>query len=182
MNTLTQTQEGALTGTWRLDPVHSSVGFAVDYMAGTFHGTFSPFDATLQVREDGTAALTGRAAVENARVQDDGLSAHLQTPDFFDAEQAPEIAFTSSSVAILGDHATVAGELVIKGKARPVELAGTVGAPLTDPYGRERFNLTLETTVDRTAFGIDWNVPLPSGEPALSNLVQLKAELALVKA
>jgi polyisoprenoid-binding protein YceI len=26
------------TGTWLLDKVHSSIGFAVDYMAGTFHG------------------------------------------------------------------------------------------------------------------------------------------------
>ena len=40
----------------------------------------------------------------------------------------------------------------------------------------------LETTVDRTAFGLDWNNPLPNGEPALANEVTLSAELQLVRA
>ena len=181
MGTVTQTQEGALTGTWQLDPVHSNVAFAVDYMAGTFHGTFAPFDATLAVGEDGNAVLAGKAVVENVQVQDDNLAGHLQTPDFFDAEQAPEITFRSTSLTFDGPDVKVAGELAVRGVTRPVELTGSLGGPLVDPYGRERINLKLETAVDRTAFGIDWNAPLPTGEPALSNRVELTAELALVK-
>jgi polyisoprenoid-binding protein YceI len=181
MSTVTQTQEATLTGTWHLDTVHSKVAFAVDYMAGTFHGTFAPFDATLEVGEDGSAALAGKAAVENVQVQDDNLAGHLQTPDFFDAEQAPEITFTSTSLTFDGPDVKVAGELTVRGVTRPVELTGSLGGPLVDPYGRERINLKLETAVDRTAFGIDWNAPLPTGEPALSNHVELTAELALVK-
>jgi hypothetical protein len=34
-------------GTWQVDKVHSSIGFAVDYMAGTFHGTFGDFGAAV---------------------------------------------------------------------------------------------------------------------------------------
>src|SRR5262245_19312815 len=181
MGTVTQTQEGALTGTWHLDPVHSKVGFAVDYMAGTFYGTFAPFEATLDVPEGGSPVLTGKAAVKAVQVQDENLTAHLQTPDFFDAEQAPEITFTSASLTFDGDGVKVAGELAVRGVAEPIELTGTLGGPLVDPYGRERINLKLETAVDRTAFGIDWNAPFPTGEPALSNRVELSAELALVK-
>ena len=77
---------------------------------------------------------------------------------------------------------TVAGELTIKGTSQPVELEGTVAEPITDPYGNERIGLKLDGTVDRTKFGIDWNNPLPSGEPALANDVSLSAELYLVKA
>jgi len=40
-------QEALATGTWRGDTVHSTAGFAVTYMAGTFQGTFSAFDARL---------------------------------------------------------------------------------------------------------------------------------------
>jgi polyisoprenoid-binding protein YceI len=181
MSTLAQAQEVVPAGTWEVDPVHSQVGFAVDYMAGTFHGTFSPFEATLEVAEDGSATLTGKAAVESVKVQDENLTAHLMTPDFFDAEQAPQLTFTSSAIDLAGREITVAGKLTIKGETQPVELAGSIGGPVVDPYGRERVNLELETTVDRTAFGIDWNAPLASGEPALSNLVELTAELALVK-
>src|ERR671931_259494 len=73
------------------------------------------------------------------------------------------------------------GEITIKGVTPPVELTGRATEPLTDAYGRERFGLTLETKLDRTAFGLNWNLPLPSGEPALSNEVTLVAELFFVK-
>jgi len=181
MNTLTAAQEGLGTGTWQLDPVHSRVGFAVDYMAGTFHGAFAPFDATLEVAEDGTATLAGTAPVESVQVQDDNLAAHLLSQEFFDAEQAPEISFASVPFAVADEQITASGELTIKGVSLPVELGGTIGGPLVDPYGRERINLSVEAKVDRTAFGLDWNTPLPSGDPALADDVTITAELALVR-
>jgi len=77
---------------------------------------------------------------------------------------------------------TVRGEITIKGETRPIELHGTISDPITDPWGSERFGLKLEGTVDRTAFGVSWNNPLPTGEPALANDVKLTADLQLVKA
>ena len=61
MTTITQTQTQLPTGTWSVDPVHSQVGFAVDYMGGTFRGSFSPVAGTLDVAEDGDAELNGSA-------------------------------------------------------------------------------------------------------------------------
>src|SRR5690242_12313633 len=78
-------------GAWNVDPVHSQVGFAVEYVVGTFRGSFSPVDAKLDVAEDGAATLSGKAPVSGVKVQDENLEAHLQSPDFFDAERAPEI-------------------------------------------------------------------------------------------
>ena len=180
MSTLTATQVIS-SGTWQLDPVHSHVGFAIEYMAGTFHGTFAPFEATLDVGEDGTATLVGSARVESIQVQDENLGAHLASPEFFDAEQAPEISFASTAFVPAGETLSTSGKLTIKGSSLPVELNGTIGGPLLDPYGRERINLELQATIDRTAFGIDWNTPLPSGKPALADDVTITAELALVK-
>ncbi len=76
----------------------------------------------------------------------------------------------------------IAGEVMIKGHTEPAEIRGTFKDPINDPYGSERLGLRLETTVDRTKFGLNWNAPLPSGEPALANDVTLTAELQLVKA
>ena len=182
MNTLTSTQEGLATGTWQLDVVHSRVGFTVDYMAGTFHGSFAPFEATLDAAADGTATLAGSARVESIQVQDENLGAHLTSPEFFDAEQTPEISFASTAFTPVGEHIAASGELTIKGVSVPVELKGTISGPLVDPYGRERINVKLEATVDRGSFGLDWNAPLPSGEPSLGQDVTIAAELALVKA
>ena len=164
------------TGTWSVDKVHSTIGFAVDYMAGTFQGSFGDVDADVS---DGV--LRGKAKVASIQVNDPNLAAHLQAPDFFDAERHPELTFESKDIRREGDRLTVDGEITIKGHTEPVEITGVISDPINDPYGGERFGLKLEAKVDRTKFGVDWNNPLPSGEPALSNEVTLLADLQLSK-
>jgi len=181
LSTITQTQTKVPTGTWNVDPVHSQVRFAVDYLVGTFRGSFSPVAGTLAVAEDGTAELKGSADVAGIKVQDENLSTHLLSPDFFDAERTPELSFAATDIRRSGDEVTVNGELTIRGTAQPVELTGTISDPIEDAYGNDRIGLTLETTIDRTQFGLNWNLPLPNGKPALANDVTVTAELFLVR-
>jgi polyisoprenoid-binding protein YceI len=145
-------------------------------MAGTFHGTFPDFDARLS---DGV--LRGSAEVASVQVKVPDLAAHLQSPEFFDAEQHPRLSFEAREIERDGDDVTIAGELTLKGHTEPVEIKGQISDPAPDPYGGERFGLKLETTVDRTRFGLNWNNPLPNGKPALSNDVTIVVDLQLVK-
>jgi polyisoprenoid-binding protein YceI len=163
-------------GTWSADKVHSSVGFAVDYMVGTFQGSFSDFDA--EVTDGG---LRGSARVASIEVREPNLAAHLQAPDFFDAQRHPELTFEAREIQRDGDRLRIDGEVTIKGHTEPVEITGVIGEPMQDPFGGERFGLRLEAKIDRTAFGVSWNNPLPSGRPALSNEVRLIADLQLSK-
>ncbi len=167
--------------TWRLDTTHSSVAFDVPYLAGAFKGQFHDFDGALDVTDDG-AKLTGAARVASVDVRDDNLAAHLQSPDFFDAEQYPELHFAADRVALDGESVEVTGEVTIKGVTKTVAATGSASGPLTDPHGNERIGLTLSTTVDRTAFGVSWNAELPGGGQALGNDVTILAELHFVKA
>ena len=169
------------TGTWQVDPVHSTAGFEVAYMAGTFKGEFREIAATLSV-EGERARLEGSAKVASVDVKDENLNAHLQSPDFFDAERNPELRFTADDVDLTSDEVTARGELTIKGVTRPVEVTGTATAPLADPYGNERIGLQLTAAVDRTDFGVSWNTPLPSGEQALADQVRIVTDLQFVKA
>jgi polyisoprenoid-binding protein YceI len=171
----------APAGTWSLDPVHSSVDFEVSYLAGTFKGGFDEIGAELTV--DGErATLEGSAKVASVDVKDENFSAHLQSPDFFDAERHPELRFTAEDIRLDGDgQVSVAGELTIKGVTEPVTVTGSVTTPMVDPYGNERIGLNLTTKIDRTDFGVNWNNPLPSGEPSLANDVTILAELQFVK-
>jgi polyisoprenoid-binding protein YceI len=180
MSITTDTRQALPAGTWQLDPVHSTIGFEVDYMGGAFRGQFGEVDAKLEADGD-RPVLTGSAKVASVDIKDENFSAHLQSPDFFDAERYPELSFESGEVERAGDQVTARGGITIKGVEKPVELTGTLGEPITDPYGRERFSLKLETTIDRTDFGVDWNVPLPDGKPALADEVKLQAELYFVK-
>ena len=166
------------TGTWSLDPVHSDVGFRVTYSgAGTFRGSFAEIDASLA-----EGRLEGIAKVASVRVDDPNLQGHLQSPDFFDAERNPELRFTSTSIDREGDNVTIAGELTLRGETKPVTISGSVVGPTPDAYGNQRVAFDVETTVDRRDFGIDWNMDLPTGDPALGNGVKITANIALVQA
>ena len=170
------TQQALPTGTWSADIIHSTVGFAVPYLAGTFQGTFSDFQAKLS---DGV--LRGQAEVASVQVKDPNLEAHLQSPDFFDAERYPELGFEANEISRAGDDLTIRGELTLKGHTEPVEIRGHINDPAPDPYGGERLGLQLEAKVDRTRFGLNWNNPLPSGDPALANDVTIIVDLQLTR-
>ena len=168
------TIEQQATGTFAADPVHSHVGFEVPYAVATFSGEVPEFTASLV---DGH--LEGSAKIQSLRLKDENLQAHVLSPEFFDAERHPVLTF-SGDLTRDGDKATIDGEITIKGITHPATLTGTIVGPTLDHFGATRIGLTLETVVDRTAFDIKWNMPLPSGEPALGNEVTLKADLTLV--
>jgi polyisoprenoid-binding protein YceI len=171
----------APAGTWSLDPVHSIVGFEVAYMVGTYKGRFHDVTASLAVNEDG-ATLEGSAVVASVDVQNPDLSAHLQSPDFFDAERFPELRFTAEEINLDGDQIRANGEITIKGVTKPVTVTGLVSPPIADPWGMQRLGVTVTAIVDRTDFGLNWNNPLPTGGLALANDVTITAELQFVQA
>lgn len=177
MTTIEQTEQGIPTGTWNADAVHSSVSFAVPLVVSTFTGDVPDFEASLV---DGQ--LTGVARIASLVTKDENLTGHLASPEFFDAERFPEVRFASREIRREGDRVNVDGTITIKGETRPAILEGTVVGPAVDQFGATRVGLKLSTTVDRTQFGIAWNMPLPNGEPALSNEVTLLADLTLVGA
>jgi polyisoprenoid-binding protein YceI len=171
----------SLVGTWELDPVHSSIGFEVPYLSGTFKGQFRDADARLVVHDE-KANLEGLARVASVDVKDENLSAHLQSPNFFDAERHPELHFGAQDIALDSETVSASGELAIKGVTRPVAVTGTLTPSLVDAYGRERIGLVLSTTVNRHDFGVSFEMPLPSGEPAIGDEVTIVAELYFIRA
>jgi polyisoprenoid-binding protein YceI len=174
---ITEAVQSIPTGTWASDPKHSSVQFSVRHNGLTpFRGGFEDFAATLK---DGH--LVGTAQVESVTTEDENLTGHLLSPEFFDAERNPELRFESKEIRVDGSRVTIDGELTLKGVTKPVELAGELAGPITDAYGGTRLGLDLETTVDRTEFGINWNAPLPSGENLLADDVKLTAHVQLVQ-
>jgi polyisoprenoid-binding protein YceI len=178
MSTISETRTALPTGTWQVDPVHSTVGFSVKHMVvANFRGGFDTFSVTLD-----ETGLRGTVDVASVGVSEPNLNGHLLSPDFFDAERNPQLSFNSTAIRVEGDKLDIDGELTIKGTTKPVTITGTVSGPVTHPFdGSSRLGLELETVVDRTAFGLDWNAPLPSGGFAVGNDVKLVAELELVE-
>src|SRR5260370_29828757 len=121
MSAKTDHRQALPVGTWQLDPVHSTVGFEVDYMGGAFRGQFREVTAKLDTEGD-NPVLTGSAKVASADLKDGNLTAHIESPDFFDAERFPELSFESIELDPAGDQITVRGGIKIKGVANLVEL------------------------------------------------------------
>jgi polyisoprenoid-binding protein YceI len=169
------------TGTWAVDDAHSSANFEVEHGGlSVFRGGFRPIGATLVADDDG-AVLEGKVAVESISVEDENIRPHLLSPDFFDVSRNPEISYRSTEISGPADDLTVTGELSIAGVTLPVEAKGRFRGPIEFAPGIEKLSLSLETTIDRTAFGMVWQMELPGGGQALANDVRLIVELELLK-
>lgn len=167
-------------GTWRSDPTHSSASFAVKHMVvATFRGSFDDIDATLTVDEHGAAELEGKVSTGSVAVKDENLQAHLGSPDFFDTERYPELSFVSKAIRRDGEELVLDGDLTIKDQTHPVEARGTITDPTETLGGAIKIGVTLETIIDRTNYGLNWNAPLPKGGVTLADDVKLTVELEL---
>ena len=181
MAILTETPAAVLpAGTWTIDPAHSTVEFAVRHLGlATVKGRATRVSGTIT----GGAEPSIEGVVEAAGLTtfDETRDSHLQSPDFFDAVRFPELRFRSTRVAADDDARAVAGELTIRGVTRPVVLQGRVVGARTDPAGNERLGVELSTTIDRTAFGVSWNAPVPGGGFLLPNEIPVTASLSAVR-
>ncbi len=143
-----------LAGEWKFNAVHPRPT-SLKYLVAKYRGRFDELDASLR---DGV--LTGSVKVASVNVKESNPIGHLQSPDFFDAEQHPEISFTSEVLDIDGDTLTLDGQLTMKGVTAPVHATGTVN-------GRPRTSWATPASASRWRqaqphrFGVSWNADLP---------------------
>src|SRR6476469_6145100 len=143
-------------GTYAVDPVHSSINFAI-----THNGVATKLEGTVDVA--------------SVRIDEEQLKGHLLSPDFFDAGRYPQLRFSSSELSVADDGAvTLRGELEIRGETREVEASGKFGQLGADLAGNARVGLSVAATVDRRNFGLDWNAELPSGGEVLDYEVSIE--------
>jgi polyisoprenoid-binding protein YceI len=169
-------------GTYNVDASHSSVGFEVRHMGiATVRGAFRRFAGTIDTSGE-TPVLNGTVEVASVDTGDENRDGHLTAPDFFDAEQYPEIAFHTTSLADTADgQVKLAGEITIKGTSLPIELTGTAADGGTDPWGNDRIGFEVEGVIDRRDFDLSWNQTLPNGNLLVANEVKLLVSVSAVK-
>lgn len=152
---------------WYIDPSHTSVSFSVKHMMlSTVRGRLGKVRGRIQLDPAHPQKSDFEIAVEATGITtgDPKRDAHLGSADFFDAERYPEITFKSNAIFPQGDgHYTASGELTIREITRPVsfdvELLGTG----VDGQGGQHLGAAATVTIDRTDFGLTWNMPVPNG-------------------
>ena len=181
MSSTTQIKLEIPAASYVVDPVHSSIRFAVTHAGvSTFRGGFADYEARLTGGE--SPQLAGSVDVGSIEIGEEQLKGHLLSPEFFDAVSFPKLSFESSEVSVEEDGtATVRGTLEIGGQSREVEATGRFAQHVNYLDGSARVGLSLATTIDRRDFGLDWQAELPSGGDALDWQVEIAVELELVQ-
>jgi polyisoprenoid-binding protein YceI len=172
------------TGTWTADPAHSSIGFSVKHLGiATVRGSFGEFEGKLELGDDlSSAKITGSAKVDSIDTSEPQRDAHLKSPDFFDAENHPELTFTSTSIRELGGSSfEIVGDLTMHGVTKPVTLKAEVEGTETDPWGNDRVGLEITGQLSRSDWEMRFNQALGSGNLMVSDTVKLALDISAVK-
>jgi polyisoprenoid-binding protein YceI len=148
-----QTETSTLipTGTWTVDPVHSSIRFDVvdtDSMMKSISGRFTDFEGTVEGGEEQSAH--GVVRTTSVLTDNEMRDEHLRSNDLLGTERFPEITFDSSRIEhVDGDRHRIFGDLTVKGVAIPVELDAKFQATGEDADG-------VEKTLFRVQGEIEW--------------------------
>jgi polyisoprenoid-binding protein YceI len=170
------------TGTWKVDPIHSSAEFQVKHLGiATVKGHFKEFEGTLEVTPAGVKAY-GKVNVASVDTRQPERDAHLRSADFFDAENHPEITFTSTAVRPIDeDSFEVEGDLTIREITRPVKFVAQLEGTETDPEGHERVGVSATAQINRSDFNMTFNMALGSGNVVVGEKVKLLIDISAVK-
>ena len=131
------------TGTWVVDPVHTTIAFQVTDTTDLFStivGRFSELEGRIEGGDE--PSFTGAVRVASLHTDNEQRDAHLLSPDFLEAEKHPEIRFQSTSIEPAGEDAFwVRGELIVKETPFEIELETRVRGLGHGQFGDERIVL-----------------------------------------
>jgi polyisoprenoid-binding protein YceI len=182
--TTTATVTAVPTGTWKIDPAHSSVEFSVKHLGiATVRGNFNEFEGTLEVGDDlESARAYGTVQCASVSTNEDQRDNHLRSEDFFHAEVHPELSFASTAIRPVDDDTfEIEGDLTMRGVTRPITLRAELQGTESDPWGNERVGLEVTGQLHRGDWGMTFNQALGSGNMLVSDRVKLSLDISGVK-
>ena len=181
---LTLFSTAAFAETYKIDKDHSSVSFKIRHVVSNVQGSFKDFDGTIQydAAKPETWSAEGTIKVASIDTNVAQRDKHLQSKDFFNAEQYPDITFKTTKVTASGkDDAKVEGLLTMHGITKPVVLDVEIHGVGKDPWGNVSLGFTGTTKVNRKDFGIVWNQVLDQGQLMVGDDVTITLEIAANK-
>lgn len=174
------------TKTWNIDTAHSGIGFSVRHMVfAKVRGRFSTWSGTVHLDEEDLTRSRVDVAIDAASI-DTGVADrddHLRSPDFLDSEHFPQLRFESTRVeSVGGERYRIHGELTIRDVTREVVLDVEYGGRMKDPWGNTRAAFTATTSLERRAFGLEWNQILEAGGVLVGERIEIEIEVQAVQA
>ncbi|MBF5007006.1 YceI family protein [Diaphorobacter caeni] len=152
----------AQTATYAIDPSHTFATFEISHFGASVNrARFDKKEGSVQLDK---TAKTGKVEltlhIDSVNSGTAPFNKHLQSSEIFDVEKFPTAKFVGDKFTFDGDKVvSVSGEMTIKGKTQPVTFKANQFSCYDNPMlKREVCGGDFETTIDRTAFGVDYGV------------------------
>ena len=178
------TDLSAASGTWAIDPTHTTIGFSVRHaMIAKVRGTFGEFAGSFTIDGSNLAASSAEVTIQASSIDTKNADrdAHLVSPDFLDVATYPTLSFTSTSVSASGNDVVVTGDLTIHGITRSVDVAYEFIGLSQDPWGNQRIGFEGTAKISRKEFDLTWNAALETGGVLVGDEITLLLDVEAVK-
>lgn len=169
-------------GAWTADLSHSRIGFIGKHLGGLakVRGSFKEFELTVNVGETlESSSVTAKVDLLSVDSGNKERDDHLKSQDFFGASESPYIEFVSTSITGTPDEFKINGDITINGKTMPITFEAEFGGSTQDPWGNTKAGFEAKAEINRTDFGINWNVPVGEGLLVSEKIkIEIDVELA----
>ena len=149
--TVAKTETIKAGGTKYVFTTASQVNFVGSKITGSHNGGFKTFNGYFTIK-DGAPVGNDHKVVINMKstyADDEKLTGHLKSPDFFDVEKFPEATFDVTSIAKGSDAAyTVSGNFTLHGKSKNISFPATVS------QNGDAVKIDSKFNINRKDFGI----------------------------
>jgi polyisoprenoid-binding protein YceI len=168
------------SGKWIVDPTHSRMGFIAKHLGFTkVRGSFTDYTSEINVGDSlETSSIKVTANLNSVNTGNEDRDNHLKGADFFGGSENPTMEFISTSIKGEADEFEISGDLTINDKTMPVTFKSEFGGTLVDPFGNTKAGFEAKAEINRTDFGIDWNVPVGGGV-LVSEKIKIELEIQL---
>lgn len=168
---------------WKIDVAHSEVGFTVKHLLiSTVRGHFTTFEGSLTASDETftDAKLEFSADAKSITTNNSIRDGHLQSPDFFDTTNFPNITFVSKSFKANGDKKyLLTGDFSMRGVTKEISVDAIFNGEIVDTYGKRVLSFDVSGMIKRTDYGVSWNAALEAGGLSVSEDVTLEATVEL---
>lgn len=166
-------------GTYNVDPNHTQVIWSVDHFGfSRLYGMVGSMSGTLDIdpRRPTAAKLAIDIPLSGLTVTSPGFAKHLATADLFDTAKFPTARFVSRTVSVRGTHATIAGDLTLRGITKPLTLNASLHGAGANPMSKKpTIGFSATARLKRSDFGLAF------ATPAVSDQVDLQIAAAFEK-
>ena len=168
--------------TYKIDPVHSSVGFSVRHMViSNVKGKFQEFAGTIVLENNKLIEATGTIQTKSVDTGVAQRDQDLRSANFFDVEKFPTITFKSKRVEKKEEEFVLIGDFTMHGVTKELSLPVKLSGPVKDPWGNSRIGLETRTKLSRKDYGMTYNKALEAGGLVVGDEVEIEINAEAVK-